>query len=129
MKHWKPVSITAAAAVLAATLGAGLTASAATPDRAVRASRTTLTVSVTGLQTVAIAESCTWEAHVSGGTAPYTYQWNTMYTRYSASPDPTLTTSFSNVGSDLVYVYVQDAYGNGGSAGLGVFVAPNNTYC
>lgn len=130
MKHWKPVSITAAAAILSATLGTGLSAVAATPESTVRASRTALSVSVTGPQTVTVGTSCTWEAHVSGGTAPYTYYWVTMYTPYTqGSTDPTFSTSFDKVGPDLVDVLVEDAYGNRVRAGRGVYVTDDHRNC
>lgn len=130
MKHWKPISITAAAAILAATLGTGLSAVASTPESTVRASRTALSVSVTGPQTVTAGVSCTWQAQASGGTPPYTYSWATRLTPYtSLSPDPTFSTSFSSVGPDLVSVQVEDAYGDRASAGLGVYVTHVNTNC
>jgi len=130
MKHWNPICTTTAAAVLAATLGTGLSAVAATPESTVRASRTALSVSVTGPQTVTVGTSCTWQAHVSGSTPPYTYRWATMYTWYTPwSTDPTFSTSFGSVGPELVKVEVKDASGSVASAVHSVYVTHVNVNC
>lgn len=121
MKHWKLASVTAAA--LAATLGAGLTARAATPENAARASRTALTVSILGPQTVRVGASCSWLADVSGGTAPYADLWATLLGwEGSASSDLSFTHTFENEGPNVVQVKVFDAWENTVTKSLSVMV-------
>lgn len=108
MKHWKPVSITAAAAVLAATLGAGLPANAATPEKAARVSRTEPSVSIAGPMTVRIGASCSWQAIVSGVPEPYFDQWATLSGGWEGfrSSDMMFTHTFENLGPNFVQVRV-----------------------
>jgi hypothetical protein len=66
---------------LAALLLAGRSADAtAQADRgetapAAGAGKQTMYVTIAGPSEVTTGWSCTWEVYVSGGTAPYTYQW------------------------------------------------------
>ncbi len=126
MKNWKAGSITTAA-VLAATLGAGLTARAATPESAVRASRTGLAVSVMGPQTVRVGASCTWLADVSGGTAPYTDRWTTFFSQeFTPSSDLMFTHTFETMGPDMVQVEVMDVWQNTVTTSINVMVVDEN---
>jgi SprB repeat len=67
--------------VALASAGAGaataLAAPAAAPAGTVAPSEA-VTVFIGGLRRINRQATCTWEANVSGGTAPYTYSWSTV---------------------------------------------------
>lgn len=67
--------ILATCTVIAALALAGRPADAAAPVRSA-AGQETMYVTISGETHVTTYWSCTWTAYVSGGTAPYTFQWS-----------------------------------------------------
>lgn len=57
-------------------------------------------------------ESVTFESVVTGGTPPYSYQWNALGQNVSGATSPSWTTSTLPIGQDLIKLYVWDSAGD-----------------
>ena len=75
MKRLMPVLLLALAA---AGYGAATPPTAAFAETVSVAPASSLTIFISGLRRIGSSVWCTWEANVSGGTAPYSYSWSTV---------------------------------------------------
>jgi len=122
MKRWFQA---ASALVLFAAAACGEpTAARTAPSR--RADLTPLSVSISGPSHVRTNVTCTWTASVSGGTAPYTYDWVGGYGGYY-----NLAQSYQAYfpSTDGLSVIVEDANGQIAQGNLGVFASPAGPLC
>lgn len=123
MKHWFQA---ASAIVLFAAAACGGEPTAARSASSRRADLTPLSVSISGPSRVRTNVTCTWTASVSGGTAPYTYQWLGGYGGYYD-----LAQSYQAYfpSTDGLSVIVEDANGQTAQGNLGVFASPSGPTC
>jgi pimeloyl-ACP methyl ester carboxylesterase len=84
-----------------------------------------ITVSIAGPARVRPNVNCAWQASVSGGTPPYSYNWTKTggFNGY----DSEALTSFSSSGT--LYLQVGDAAGNNASTSKAVSVSSSNPFC
>lgn len=75
MKHWRAVSIMTAAIAMLAVVGADHAATAAPQHVELSSQKRTLSAAIVGPGAVKPYATCLWEAQVSGGTPPYTFDW------------------------------------------------------
>lgn len=74
-----------------------------------------LSVSIAGPSEVNPADLCTWYAVVSGGTPPYTYQWNSNGMVDMSGPGLDYWSGYKSFGYSWLTVTVQDAADQGGT--------------
>ena len=123
MKRWFQAASTL---LLFAAAACGSEPTAARTPSGARATLTPLTVSISGPSHVRASVVCTWTAVVSGGTAPYTYQWQGGVTGgYDLAQS--YQTAFTH--NDALDVIVEDANGQIVQANLGVFATPLGPLC
>lgn len=123
MKRWQQAA-SAFLVLAAAACGSEPTAArSATPPRP---TLSPLAASISGPNHVRAGKTCTYTAVVSGGTPPYTYQWQggnlgayDLAVTYDAS--------FSH--NDALDVIVEDANGTIVQANMGIFATPLGPLC
>lgn len=106
------------------------TSPAATGGEPEVAASSALTATVSGPTQVRPSATCTWEAVVSGGTAPYEYRWSTLWNPGRTwTTDHTFSVAFGSSQPELIQVEVRDALGTITSDGLGIQVTNSAPAC
>jgi len=82
-------------------------------------------VSPTQGQTFNVGQNINFQVNVTGGTAPYTYQWNFGNVSSSTSANPTF--AFTSAGTYTITATVRDANNNTGSASVTITIGTGNT--
>ena len=73
----------------------------------------TLSVSISAsATTIDYGQSITFESSVSGGTPPYSYQWDVNSANVTGATNSTYTTSTLPVGTDTIELWVSDSAGD-----------------
>jgi hypothetical protein len=85
-----------------------------------------LSVTLSGPRIVGMNETCTWTANASGGTSPYTYDWERNMVSVGSGQSYTANTGTSNFRLD---VNVTDAVGSHASDGFVVSVTDTTGVC
>jgi hypothetical protein len=83
-------------------------------------------VTISGPTRVKPNQTCTWTASVSGGTAPFEYDW--LGVTGSTNTQAT-TSSWSTIGNKVISVDVSDADQTSQNAGLGINVSNTAPDC
>jgi hypothetical protein len=123
MKRLTPLLLLALAA---AGYGAATPLPAASAETVSVSPASSLTVFISGLRRIDSSNWCTWEASVSGGTAPYSYSWSTVggggtgYDEIWGGHFPT---------SGTLTVQVTDALGATGNRTISVTSVYNGPVC
>lgn len=123
MKRLSPLLLLALAA---AGYGATTPPPAASAEPVGVSPASSLSVFIGGLRRIDSSAWCTWEANVSGGTAPYSYSWSTVGGGGTGN-DETWYGHFPTSGT--LTVQVTDALGATGSQTINVTSVYNGPIC
>jgi hypothetical protein len=86
-------------------------------------------VSISGPTEVATRWTCNWYTYVSGGTAPYTYQWYEQGMVREESYDNHRRGAAVTIGNVALSVLVTDATGKSGWGSLVINSDSNGPFC